>query len=48
MKIGVSIDGVLRDLFGQIEDTQSKYFLEEDKDPIKVEDYDLEKWVTFP
>jgi hypothetical protein len=48
MKIGVSIDGVLRDLLGQIEDTHKKYFSEEDKDPIKVMDYELEKWVTFP
>lgn len=48
MKIGVSIDGVLRDLLGQIEETHKKYFSEEDKDPIEVKDYDLEKWVTFP
>jgi hypothetical protein len=29
MKIGVSIDGVLRDLLGQIEETHKKYFTEE-------------------
>ncbi len=48
MVIGVSIDGVLRDLLGQIEETHKKYFYNEDEDPIKVNDYDLEKWVTFP
>ena len=48
MKIGVSIDGVLRDLLGQIEETHKKYFPSEDGDEIKIPDYDLEKWVTFP
>lgn len=49
MKIGISIDGVLRDLLGQIEETHKKYFPpEEDGESIEVKDYDLEKWVTFP
>lgn len=49
MRIGVSINGVLRDYFGQIEETHSKYFPpEEGEEGIKVLDYDLEKWVTFP
>jgi hypothetical protein len=49
MKIGISIDGVLRDLLGQIEETHKKYFpTEEGEDPIVVEDYNLEKWVSFP
>lgn len=49
MVIGVSINGVLRDFFGKIEDVHTKYFPpEEDKEPIKIRDYDLEKWVTFP
>lgn len=48
MRVGVSINGVLRDLLGQIEETHKKYFSEDDKEPIKVEDYGLNKWVTFP
>lgn len=49
MKIGVSIDGVLRDFLGQVEETHKKYFpTEEGKEEINVKDYDLEKWVTFP
>ena len=48
MKIGVSIDGVLRDLLGQIEETHKKYFTEEGEESIKVLDYNLDKWVTFP
>jgi hypothetical protein len=49
MEIGISINGVLRDFFGQIEEVHVKYFPpEEDEDPIKVKDYDLEKWVVFP
>jgi hypothetical protein len=48
MRIGVSIDGVIRDLLGQIEETHKKYFYNENEDPINVKDYDLEKWVTFP
>lgn len=54
-KIGISINGVLRDYFGQIEKIHTKYFPptdsedgEEEVDGIKVLDYDLEKWVTFP
>jgi hypothetical protein len=49
MRIGVSINGVLRDYFRQIEETHRKYFPpEEGEEGIKVLDYDLEKWVTFP
>jgi hypothetical protein len=49
MKIGVSIDGVLRDFLGQIEETHKKYFpKEEGEDEIVVSDYDLSRWVTFP
>jgi hypothetical protein len=49
MKIGVSIDGVLRDLLGKIEETHTKYFPpEEGEDGIEVLDYDLDKWLTFP
>lgn len=49
MKIGISIDGVLRDFLGKVGDTYEKYFpTEEDKDPIEILDYDLEKWLEFP
>jgi hypothetical protein len=48
MVIGVSIDGVIRNLLEQIEETHKKYFFEEDGEPIKVKDYELDKWVTFP
>jgi hypothetical protein len=48
MKIGISIDGVLRDLFGKIEDTHQKYFPSEDDENVKVLDYDFDKWLTFP
>ena len=58
MKIGISINGVLRDYFGQIEKTHTKYFPPKDVEnedgtitegePIEVKDYDLEKWVIFP
>jgi hypothetical protein len=49
MRIGISINGVLRNYFKQIEETHSKYFPpEEGEDGIKVLDYNLEKWVTFP
>jgi hypothetical protein len=48
MKIGVSVDNVLRDYFGQIENTFQKYFAKEEDEPIEVKDYDLEKWVVFP
>ncbi len=48
MKIGVSINGVLRDFFGQIEKTHTKYFNPEDGEEIVVRDYNLEEWVKFP
>lgn len=58
MKIGVSLNGVLRNYFKQIEVVHTKYFppteiedengFKELSEPIKVLDYDLEKWVTFP
>ena len=49
MRIGITINGVLRNYLKQIEVVHSKYFPpEEDEDGIKVLDYDLEKWVTFP
>lgn len=48
MRVGVSIDNVLRNLFGQIEDVHTKYFSSEENEPIEVKDYDLERWVTFP
>ena len=50
MKIGISINGILRDYFGKIETTHEKYFPPENEEDegIKVKDYDLEKWVTFP
>ncbi len=48
MKIGVSIDNVLRDYFGQIENTFQKYFANEEDEPIEIKDYDLENWITFP
>ena len=48
MRIGVSIDNVLRDYFGQIENTFQKYFADEDNEPIEVKDYDLENWIKFP
>jgi hypothetical protein len=48
MIVGISIDGVLRNFFGQIEKVHSKYFGSEDDELITVEDYDLDKWVTFP
>ena len=58
MRIGISINGVLRNYFKQIEVTHAKYFppsevedeegFRELSEPIKVLDYDLEKWVTFP
>ena len=48
MKIGVSINGVLRDFFGQIEKTHTKYFNPEDGEEILVRDYNLEEWVKFP
>jgi hypothetical protein len=48
MKIGVSINGVLRDFFGRIEKIHTKYFNPEDGQEVQVKDYDLEKWVWFP
>lgn len=48
MKIGVSINGVLRDFFGQIEKTHTKYFNPEDGEEIVVRDYNLEEWIKFP
>ena len=49
MKIGVSIDGVLRDFLGQVKETHLKYFpTEEGEEEIEIKDYDLEKWVIFP
>jgi hypothetical protein len=46
--IGVSVNGVLRDYFGKIEKTHTKYFNPEDGQEIKIKDYDLEKWIKFP
>ena len=49
MKIGVSIDGVLRDFLGQVKETHLKYFpTEEGECEIEIPDYELDKWVTFP
>jgi hypothetical protein len=49
MKIGITIDGVLRDFLGQVESVHQKYFpSDNEEEKIKVLDYDLEKWVTFP
>lgn len=48
MKIGVSINGVLRDFFGQIKKTHTKYFNPEDGEEIVVRDYNLEEWINFP
>jgi hypothetical protein len=52
MKIGISLNNVLRGYFHQIEDVYDKYFPgdeeDEDYDGLHVKDYDLEKWITFP
>ena len=48
MKIGISVNGVLRDFFGRIETTHTKYFNPEDGQEVQVKDYDLEKWLWFP
>ena len=48
MKIGISVNGVLRDFFGKIEKTHTKYFFPEEGKEVKIEDYDLEKWLWFP
>jgi hypothetical protein len=49
MKIGVCIDGVLRNFLGRVEEVHEKYFPpKEGETEIEVLDYDLEKWLTFP
>jgi hypothetical protein len=49
MKIGISINNVLRDYFLQLEEVYDKYFPpEEDESGMEVNDYNLEKWITFP
>lgn len=48
MKIGVSLDGVLRNFLGRVEEVFEKYFLSEENAEIQVLDYDLEKWLDFP
>lgn len=47
MIIGISINGVLRDFLKQIEIFHSKCYPDIDT-PIEVNDYDLDKWITFP
>ena len=48
MKIGISVNGVLRDFFGRVEKIHTKYFNPEDGQEVNVKDYDLEKWLWFP
>lgn len=48
MIIGISVNGVLRDFFGRIKSTHTKYFNPEEGKEIEVKDYDLEKWISFP
>ena len=48
MKVGISINGVLRNFFGRIENIHTKYFNPEDGQEVQVKDYDLEKWIWFP
>jgi hypothetical protein len=48
MKVGISVNGVLRDFFGRIEKIHTKYFNPEDGQEVEVKDYDLEKWLWFP
>jgi len=52
MKIGISLNNVLRDYFHQIEDVYDKYFPKEEEDEeydgLHIKDYDLEKWIEFP
>lgn len=48
MVIGVNLNGVLRDYFGKIEKTHTKYFNPEDGQEVFIQDYDLEKWIKFP
>lgn len=49
MKIGVCVDGVLRNFLGRVEEVHEKYFPpKEGEKEVEVLDYDLEKWLTFP
>ncbi len=49
MKIGININGVLRDFFGKIEVTHDRYFPSDtEEEMIKIGDYNLEEWVIFP
>ena len=48
MKIGISIDGVLRDFLSRVEEVYEKYFLKDEDSEIKIPDYNLEKWLDFP
>jgi hypothetical protein len=48
MKVGISVNGVLRDFFGRIENIHTKYFNPEDGQEVQIKDYDLEKWLWFP
>lgn len=48
MKIGISVNGTLRDFFGRIEKIHTKYFNPEDGQEVEVKDYNLEKWLWFP
>lgn len=48
MKVGVSVNGVIRDYFGRIEKIHTKYFNPEDGQEVIIKDYDLEKWLWFP
>lgn len=50
MRVGISIDGVLRDFLGKVGDTFDKYFPDEENPEREthVLDYDLEKWLEFP
>ena len=48
MRIGISVNGVLRNFFGRIENIHTKYFNPEDGQEVQVKDYDLEKWLWFP
>jgi len=48
MKVGISVNGVLRDFFGQVEKTHTKYFNPEDLKEVKIRDYNLEEWIKFP
>lgn len=48
MKVGISLNNIVRDYFGQLEHVYDKYFPTEDGEGITVKDYDLNKWITFP